>query len=254
MPSRAPDKPRASVPPTGPYAIPFWPEEERPRERLLAEGAARLTPAELLGIVLRTGSRGRSAVDLGRTLLAHWKGLAGIDAADPVTLAETAGMGPAKVAQVKAALELGRRLLAEVERQNRDRITSSRDVVELAAPQLRGLQHERCDLLFLNGGNEVLGLELLSEGSLTESPIYPREIVKRAERHHAAAIILIHNHPSGHCQPSASDRTLTEDLVLAGDLLRLPLLDHVILGRRDHYSFADHGLIEEYRRRGRRQP
>jgi DNA repair protein RadC len=233
------------------YAIRDWPEGERPRERLAAEGARRLTTAELLAIVLRTGSRGRSAVDLARLLLHDWEGLAGLDAAEPAALGETVGIGPAKVAQIKAALELGRRLLAEVERATRSRITCSRDVVELAAPRLRGLQQERCELILLNGGNEVVALETLSEGSLTESPIYPRDIVQRANRHHAAAIILIHNHPSGQCQPSAGDRALTEELVLAGELLRIPLVDHVILGRRDHYSFADHGLIEEYRRRRR---
>jgi DNA repair protein RadC len=107
-------------------------------------------------------------------------------------------------------------------------------------------------VILLNGGNEVVALETLSEGSLTESPVYPREILQRANRHHAAAVILVHNHPSGHSQPSAGDRTLTEELVLAGELLRIPLLDHVIIGRRDHFSFADRGLIEEYRRRPRR--
>ncbi len=235
------------------YAIRDWPEGERPRERLAAEGARRLTTAELLAIILRTGSRGRSAVDLARVLLREWGDLAGLDAAEPAELRATAGVGPAKVAQLKAALELGRRLLSEVERATRPRITSSRDVVGLAAPRLRGLQQERCELLLVNGGNEVLALETLSEGSLTESPIYPRDIVQRANRHHAAAIILIRNHPSGHSQPSAGDRALTEELVLAGELLRIPLLDHVIVGRLDHYSFADHGLIEEYRRR-RRSP
>jgi DNA repair protein RadC len=234
------------------YAIREWPEGERPRERLVAEGPRRLTTAELLGIVLRTGARGQSAVDLARTLLQDWEGLAGLDAADPHALVETKGMGPAKVAQVKAALELGRRLLAEVERVARPRVTSSKDVVELLVPRLRGLQQECCELILLNGGNEVVALETLSEGSLTESPVYPREILQRANRHHAAAVILVHNHPSGHSQPSAGDRTLTEELVLAGDLLRIPLVDHVIIGRQDHYSFADRGLIEEYRRRPRR--
>jgi DNA repair protein RadC len=234
------------------YAIRDWPEGERPRERLLAEGARRLTTAELLGIALRTGARGQSAVDLARALLQDWEGLAGLDAADPHALAGTKGMGPAKIAQVKAALELGRRLLAEVERVARPRVTSSKDVVELMVPRLRGLQYERCELILLNGGNEVLALETLSEGSLTESPVYLREILQRANRHHAAAVILVHNHPSGHCQPSAGDRALTEELVLAGDLLRIPVVDHVIIGRKDHYSFADRGLIEEYKRRPRR--
>lgn len=191
-------------------------------------------------------------MELARTLLQDWDGLAGLAAAEPHSLAESKGVGPAKIAQVKAALELGRRLLAEVERASRERIGSSKDVVELMAPRLRGLQIERCEVILLNGGNEVVALETLSEGSLTESPLYPREIVERANRHHAAAAILVHNHPSGHPEPSAGDRALTEELVLAGDLLRIPLVDHVIIGRRDHYSFADHGLIEEYKRRPRR--
>jgi DNA repair protein RadC len=234
------------------YAIRDWPEGERPRERLLQDGPRRLTTAELLGIVLRTGARGQSAVDLARALLQDWDGLSGLDAADPPALLETKGLGPAKIAQVKAALELGRRLLAEVERAARPRITSSKDVVELMAPRLRGLQVERCEVILLNGGNDVVALDTLSEGSLTESPVYPREILRRANRHHAAAVILVHNHPSGHSEPSAGDRALTEELVLAGDLLRIPLVDHVIIGRRDHYSFADRGLIAECKRGPRR--
>ena len=231
------------------YAIRDWPEGERPRERLLAEGARRLTTAELLAIILRTGARGQSAVDLARTLLRDWEGLASLEAAEPAALTETKGLGPAKVAQLKAALELGRRLLAAVEAEARPRITSSRDVVELMAPRLRGLQVERCELILLNGGNEVLGSRMLTEGSLTESPVYPRDLMQLANRHHAAAVILVHNHPSGNAQPSASDRALTQELVLAGELLRIRMLDHVIVGRRDHFSFADRGLIEEYRRR-----
>jgi DNA repair protein RadC len=234
------------------YAIRDWPEGERPRERLLEAGARRLATAELLAIILRTGGPGESAVDLARRLLAQPGGLAGLEAAEPALLCEIKGLGPAKIAQVKAALELGRRLLAEVEQASRPRIAGSQDVVELAAPRLRGLTREHCELLLLNGGNEVVALEPLSEGSVSESPVYPREIVGRANRHHAAAFILIHNHPSGHSQPSAGDRQLTQELVLAGELLRIPMLDHVIVGRRDHFSFADHGLIDEYRRRARR--
>jgi DNA repair protein RadC len=234
------------------YAIRDWPEGERPRERLLVEGARRLTTAELLAIILRTGGRGRSAVDLARVLLRDAEGLAGLEAAEPATLAKVNGVGPAKIAQLKAALELGRRLLSETAHEALPRITCSRDAVELAAPRLRGRQREQCDVILLNGGNLVVGHATLSEGSLTESPIYPRDIVTLANRHHAAAIILVHNHPSGQCQPSATDKSLTEELVLAGDLLRIPLVDHVIIGDRDYFSFADHGLIVEYHRRSRR--
>ena len=191
-------------------------------------------------------------MDLARGLLQNWKTLADLEAADPQALAETVGMGPAKVAQVKAALELGRRLLHDVERAARPRIACSADVVELMAPRLRGLQVERCEVVLLNGGNEVVTVETLSEGSLTESPVYPRDLLQRANRHHAAAVILVHNHPSGQAQPSAGDRALTEELVLLGDLLRIPLVDHVIIGGQEHYSFADRGLIEEYKRRPRR--
>lgn len=251
MPSPS-DQPAGRRPGPRAYAIRDWPEGERPRERLVREGPGRLTEAELLGIILRTGTRGRSAVELARGLLHDWEGLAGLEAAAPAALGESLGLGPAKIAQIKAALELGRRLLQEVERQNRSRIASSRDVLELYAPRLRGLQQERCELVLLNGGNEVVGCATLSEGSLTESPVDPRRMLELANRHHAAAVILVHNHPSGHCQPSAADRTLTEDLVCAGDLLHVPLMDHVIVGRRDHFSFADHALIEEYRRRARR--
>ena len=158
------------------YAIRDWPEGEQPRERLLAEGVSRLTTAELLAIILRTGSRGQSAVDLARALLQSLDGLAGLEAAGPATLAEATGVGPAKTAQIKAALELGRRMLAEVEQGVHPRVTSSQDVVALCAPRLRGLQHERCDLIFLNGGNDVMALEVLSEGSLTESPVNVRAI------------------------------------------------------------------------------
>ena len=234
------------------YAIWEWPAAERPRERLLADGARRLTTAELLGIILVTGARGRSAIELARDLLRDFGGLAGLESTEPRLLQAAAGLGPAKLAQIKAALELGRRLLAEIEQGAHARVASSQDVVAMCAPRLRGVQQERCEVLYLNGGNDVVALETLSEGSLTESPVDVRKLVEHANRHHAAAFILVHNHPSGHAQPSAGDRSLTEELLRAGDLLRILLLDHVIIGRHEHYSFADHGLIAEYRRRARR--
>lgn len=205
-------------------------------------GTDREMLAEMLGVPAETAD----------TILERYGGMAGLMTADPDDLCRIPGIGPATVARLRAGVEIARRMLAAVERAARQRIGSSADVVELAAPRLRGLQQERCEILLLNGGNDVVALETISEGSLTESPVYPRDLVTRANRHHAAAFILIHNHPSGNCQPSAGDRKLTQDLVLAGDLLRLPLVDHVIIGAREHFSFADHGLIEDYRRRSRR--
>lgn len=231
------------------YRLPIWcwPEGERPRERLLHLGPSEVTDAELLAILLRGGPRGQSAVELGRTLLAHTKTLRGLDQASPQALAEVRGIGLAKAAQLKAALELGKRVVAEP-RAPRPRISSSKEVFELVRPRLGTLQKEVCQVLLLNSNNEVLAVETLSEGSVTESAIYPREAVALANRHNAAALVLVHNHPSGNPQPSPGDRQITEELVFAGRIMRIALLDHVIVGDADYYSFADHGLIDRYQR------
>lgn len=225
--------------------IKAWPVEERPRERLLAHGASALTTAELLAILLRTGTGGQSAVELARSLLERTGGLRELDRKGAEELQEAKGLGLAKIAQLKAAMELGRRLMAE-EKKVLGAVTSSKEVYEWLRPQMQGLTKEVFKVLLLNGNNEVLECVIASEGSLTESPVYLRELVNVANRHRAAALIVAHNHPSGNPRPSSTDKSLTEELVAMGRLLKIGVLDHVIIGDGRYYSFADEGLIEQY--------
>ena len=226
-------------------AIKAWPAEERPRERLLVHGPGALTTAELLAILLRTGTGGQSAVELARSLLEKAGGLRELDRRAAEELQEAKGLGPAKIAQLKAALELGRRLMAE-EKKLLAAVTSSKEVYEWLRPQMQGLTKEVFKVLLLNGNNEILESVTASEGSLTESPVYLRDLVNLANRHQAAALIVAHNHPSGNPRPSPTDKTLTEELVFMGRLLKIRVLDHLIIGENRYYSFADEGLIDQY--------
>jgi len=237
-----------------PRAIREWPEGERPRERLLKDGPQHLTTAELLGILCRTGTKGRSAVDLGRELLQSFGGLRGLTAAQSQDLRAVKGLGQAKIAQLQAALELGRRTMSEAKRVA-GKVESSNDVYAFLRPHLRDLTKEIFQVLLLNGHNEILNTVTASEGSLTESPVYPREIIQLANRHHAAALIFAHNHPSGNPAPSATDKAITEELVFAGKIMHVKVLDHVIIGDDRYFSFADAGLIQQYERAyARRRP
>ncbi len=233
----------SSPPPT---SIPAWPEDERPRERLLSQGPERLSTTELLAILLRTGRRGQSAVELSRHLLNRYGGLRGLERSLPEDIRETKGLGPAKVAQLKAALELGKRLLQE-ERGKRPVVGSSQEAYAHLRLQMRDLPKEVFTVLLLSGSNELLHTATVSEGSLTESPVYPREIVRLATRYQAAALLFAHNHPSGNPRPSAGDRETTADLVAMGELLHIRVLDHIIIGADGYFSFADAGLLQQYR-------
>ncbi len=230
-----------------PRAISEWPEGERPRERLLKYGPQHLTTAELLGILCRIGVKGRSAVDLGRELLQTFGGLRGLSAADPQDLQAVKGFGKAKIAQLQAALELGRRSLSE-EKRIRGKVESSQDVYAFLRPHMRDLTKEVFQVLLLNGQNEILDLVTASEGSLTESPVYPRDVMRLVNRYHAAALIVAHNHPSGNPKPSTTDKEITEELVFAGKTMRIKVLDHIIVGNDRYFSFADAGLIAHYER------
>lgn len=237
-----------------PRAIREWPEGERPRERLLKYGPQQLTTAELVAILCRIGVKGLSAVDLGRELLQTFGGVRGLAAADPQDLKAIKGLGKAKIAQLQAALELGRRALSEQKRIE-GKVESSQDVYAFLRPQMRDLKRERFQVLLLNGQNEIVESVTASEGSLTESPVYPRDIMQLANRHHAAALICAHNHPSGNPKPSATDKSITEELVFAGKIMRVKVLDHLIVGNDRYFSFADAGLIEQYERAfDRRRP
>ncbi|MBI4987065.1 MAG: DNA repair protein RadC [Rhodocyclales bacterium] len=221
-----------------------WPAGERPRERLLTQGAAALSDAELLAIFLRVGTPGKSAVDLARELLAQFDGsLAHLAHASPDNLARQPGMGPAKSAQLAAVLELARRALAE-EIRARDLLTSPAAVRDWLRLQLAALPHEVFCALWLDSQNRLIAFEELFRGSLAQTSVYPREVVKRALACNAAAAVFAHNHPSGAAEASRADEMLTQSLKQALALVDVKVLDHfVVAGQVTPLSFAERGLL-----------
>lgn len=218
------------------------PVAERPREKLLAQGAAALTDVELLAIFLRTGVKGKSALDLARELLTTHQGLRALLAADLAKFTRIKGLGQAKYCQLQAALELSRRYLQE-ELWQGSVFTQPAQVRDYLTMQLAGLEHEVFACLFLNAQHRLLGYEALFRGTLDSASVHPREVVKRALAHNAAAVILAHNHPSGCKQPSPADLHLTERLKAALALIDVRVLDHLIVGAGSALSCAEMGLM-----------
>lgn len=223
-------------------AITDWPLAERPREKLLNQGAAALSDAELLAIFLRTGIPGRSAVDLARDLLSGFGSLRALLQADLKLFCGHAGLGPAKFAQLQAVMEMGRRHLYE-EMQRGDALTSPGSVRRYLKSQLLGLPHEVFACLFLDNQHRVIAFEELFRGTLDSASVYPREVVKRALAHNAAALILTHNHPSGVSEPSQADLMLTRRLKESLALVDIRVLDHLVVGDGEPVSFAERGLL-----------
>ncbi|MBY8966337.1 DNA repair protein RadC [Algiphilus sp. NNCM1] len=218
-----------------------WPETERPREKLLANGAAALSDAELLAVFLRTGVAGLSAVDLARELLSAFGGLRSLLSADVERFCAAKGLGRAKYAQLQAVLELSRRHLAEELRREgvlRDPGSTRR----FLQARLRDETRELFGMLLLDNQHQVLAFEVLAIGTINAAAVYPREVVKAALRRNAAAVIFAHNHPSGVAEPSAADRELTERLITALRTVDIRVLDHVIVGE-DCVSFAERGMM-----------
>ena len=220
-------------------AISDWPLAERPRERLLAQGAGSLSDAELLAVLLRTGLPGKSAVELGRELLERFKGVAGLFAAD---LGNVKGLGPAKRAQFEAAMELARRSLRE-DLRSVSALTSPGAVRDYLRLTIAEREHEVFVCLWLDAQHRVLDCEELFRGTLTQTSVYPREIVKAGLKANAAAVIFAHNHPSGVAQPSQADELLTRNLKEALSLVDIKVLDHFIVAGRQTLSFAERGLL-----------
>ena len=223
-------------------AITDWPLAERPRERLLAHGAGHLSDVELLAVFLRTGYAGKSAADLARDLLRSHGSLSGMLTSTPAQLLRSKGMGHAKTAQLLAALELARRALAE-ELAQRDVLNSPRSVSDYLRLTLGGREHEVFVAVLLDAQHRVIGCEELFRGTLTQTSVYPREVVKCALARNAAAVILAHNHPSGIAEPSQADEFLTRSLKSALALVDIRVLDHFIVGAGCSLSFAERGLI-----------
>jgi DNA repair protein RadC len=223
-------------------AIIDWPESERPRERLLAHGAQVLSDAELLAIFLRTGVAGKSAVDLARDCLHTFNGLRGLFAANLEEFSRMKGLGAAKYAQLQAVFELSRRAVSE-ELQQSTALTSPQRVRDYLSLMLGQSPVEVFVALFLDAQNRLISSEELFRGTLTQTAVYPREVVKQALTRHAAAVIFAHNHPSGTAQPSSADLSLTRQLKQALDLIDVRTLDHFIVAGSVVYSFAEHGQI-----------
>jgi DNA repair protein RadC len=219
-----------------------WPEAERPRERLLVRGATALTDAQLLAILLRVGRRRSSAVDVGRDILHRVGGISGLAHCGLDELCAVPGVGHAKAAQLKAALELGKRALASP-LSTGTRIGSSRDLFNHFHSTLRDLRHEIFKVVLLDAKHALLREATVSEGSLTLSIVHPREVFLLAVKESAAAVIFLHNHPSGDPTPSQEDRVLTARLVSAGEVLGIRVLDHVVIGDGRYVSFADEGWL-----------
>ncbi len=223
-------------------AITDWPEGERPREKLLQRGAAALSDAELLAIFLRTGVVGKSAVDLARELLTRFGNLNQLFAAREREFCEMHGMGQAKYVQLQAVLEMARRALNE-EMQAGDALSSPRAVRDYLQLLLRSRMQEVFMVIFLDAQHRVIASEELFQGTLTQTSVYPREVVKRAMHHNAAAVILAHNHPSGVAEPSHADRLLTDALKQALALVDVRVLDHFIVAGAGCLSFAEQGMV-----------
>ena len=219
------------------------PLNDRPREKMAANGAAVLTDAELIAILLRTGTAEKSAIDIASEMTADgglYKRLAGITRLNELT--NIKGLGQAKAATVLAALEIGRRI-ASAKPLEKIHLSCPQDVADFLMPRLRYAAKEQFVVILLNSKNKVIGTEVVSEGSLSSSIVHPREVYAPAMLHHAAAIMVAHNHPSGDPKPSLEDEEVTRMLSRSGKVLGIPMIDHVIIGDGNYYSFLENEAL-----------
>ncbi len=223
-------------------AITDWPASERPREKLLAQGVETLSDAELLAIFLRVGVTGKSAVDLARDLLTGFGSLNGIFAASLNELTQVNGIGSSKYAQLQAIFEMSRRALNE-QMQVKDVLSSPKQVRDYLCLKLGGLTREVFMVLFLDAQNRIITSEEMFTGTLTQTSVYPREVVKRALHHNAASVIFAHNHPSGIAKQSQADELLTTELKNALKLVDVRVLDHFVIAGNTTLSFVELGLL-----------
>ena len=223
-------------------AIRHWPKDQRPREKLLLKGAGALTDAELLAIFLRTGLPGLSAIDLANQLLDRFGGIGPLLKADQNSFSSAKGLGPAKYCQLQATLELTQRYLKE-QLNNGSVFTSPKQVEDYLSVQMRDYQREVFSVLLLDSKPQLLSYHELFQGSINETSVHPREVVKLALGKNAAAVIVAHNHPSGVADPSSSDIAITHKLRSALGLIDIPLLDHFIIGRGEITSLAEQGKM-----------
>ncbi|MCQ2295325.1 MAG: DNA repair protein RadC [Bacteroidales bacterium] len=227
-----------------------WAEEDRPREKMLANGKKALTDSELIAILLRTGVKGTTAIELAQNLLKHnnnsLSDLARMEV--PEMMRNFKGLGMAKAVTVLAALELGNRMVFENLKKKEEIVKSSQDFFDCIAAQIIDLPHEEFWAIFLNQRNKVTWKQCIGMGGLTQTTVDPRILFKAAIEHNAVAIAVAHNHPSGNLTPSQADKTLTQHLSEGGKLLHIKIIDHLIVGilpsgKRDYFSFSENGLL-----------
>ena len=219
-----------------------WPQDERPREKLLLRGADALSDAELLAIFLRTGLKGRTAVDLARDLLARFGSLRALLAADRQRLCEAPGLGDAKYCQLQAGLEIARRFFAETLAKGTS-VTTPGQARDLLVARLRDRPYEVFACVFLDNRHRMLHYSELFRGTIDSAAVHPREVLREALERGAAAVILAHNHPSGQAEPSAADQAITRRLREALGLVDIRVLDHIVVGDGETASFAERGLL-----------
>ncbi|MEE9524424.1 MAG: DNA repair protein RadC [Thermodesulfovibrionales bacterium] len=219
-----------------------WPKSERPRELLLEKGPEYVSDAGLIAIILRTGTRGKDAVSLGRELLERFSGLNGLLNASRRELEKINGLGPAKIAQLLASIEIAKRQLYE-ETIGRTIINGPSDVIDYLSLSMSGLKEEVFKVLYLNSANEILSAETLFKGTTNQSAVYPREVIKRALELSSTGVIFVHNHPSGNLKPSRNDIALNKKLIDACRSVDITPLDHFIIGQNGYTSFKEEGLI-----------
>ncbi len=221
-----------------------WPEAERPREKMQKSGSDSLSDAELLALILRSGDHasGQSAIDLGRNMLQTFGDLRKLSSATFSEICSVKGAGPAKAASVLAALALGKRINTD-RLENLERFTTPSQIFNHFHYRFRDRRREYFIALLLDGKNRIMLEEQVSEGSLNQSIVHPREVFSRAVKESAAAVILVHNHPSGDPAPSREDREITRRLKEAGDLLGIRVLDHIIIGDGTYFSFVEQGVL-----------
>ena len=223
--------------------IKSWPQDDRPREKLLKRGAVVLSNSELLAILLRTGVKGNSAIDLARQMLDKFGTFRNMIHTDMRQWKEFKGLGPAKVAQIQAALEIGRRFRDVEVSGPKPKVAAAKDVVNIIMPQMRDLKTEVFKVVYLNSNNRIIDISDAATGTVNHAMPIVREIIHTALQKFAAAIICVHNHPSANISPSPEDKKFTQELSAAGKLMDIKVLDHIIIGDGNHFSFADEGIM-----------
>ena len=224
-------------------AIKNWPEDDRPREKLLKKGARALSNSELLAILLRTGASGISAIDLARDVIRKFGTFRNMVHTDARDWKEFKGLGNAKIAHIHAALEIGRRFREDEVSTGKQKISSAKDIVDILIPQLRDLKTEMFKVVYLDSNNRIIDIADAATGTVNHAMPIVREIIHLALQKFAASIICVHNHPSANITPSTQDKKFTKELSEAGKLMEINVMDHVIIGGDEHFSFADEGLM-----------